>query len=127
MSENPDHDRVQDRAERRQRDRAGRVEEVVTHAEDLLGRQEYPVTSEELATEYADEPLDLPNETESLGDVFDRLQGERFETAEDASEALYSALTGAAGGSAEYNEERNLDHLDEAVQDDVTESGASDM
>jgi len=127
MSEPPDPDRVQDSAERRQHERAERVEDVVRRAGDLLGEQTYPTTSEELATEYADEPLDLPNETESLGSVFDRLVDERFETAEEAREALYGELTGPVGPEAEYNEERDLDDLDEAAQDEVADSGASDM
>ena len=123
----PDTDRVQDSAERRQHDRAERVQGVLDRADDLLGRHKYPTTSEELAAEYGDEPLDLPNETESLGSVFDRLVDERFESAEDAREALYSELTGPAGSAGEYNEERDLDSLDDSVEDDVTGSGASDM
>lgn len=127
MADNPDRDRVQDSAERRQSDRAGRVEDTVAHAADLLEEEKYPVTSEELAADYADEPIDLPNETESLGSVFDRLTDERFESVEEAREALYSELTGTAGGVAEHNPERDLDQLEEAAEDDVTGSGASDM
>lgn len=123
----PDPDRVQENAKRRQHERTEHVEKILSRADDLLGEQKYPTTSEELATEYADEPLDLPNETESLGSVFDRLVDERFETPEDAREALYRELTGPAGPNAEYNEERDLQQLDESVQDEVTDSGSSDM
>lgn len=126
-SHDPDPDRVQTGAERRQHERAERIENVVNRASELLGEWKYPTTSEELATEYADEPLDLPNETESLGSVFDRLVDERFDSVEEAREALYRELTGPAGPDVEYNEERDLDQLDQAVQDDVTDSGASDM
>ena len=127
MSEDPDPDRVQDSAKRRQHDRAERVEDMLNRAADMLDEHKYPTTSEELATEYADEPLDLPNETESLGSVFDRLVDERFESAADAREALYGEVTGSAGPDAEYNDERNLEQLDDEAQDDVTDSGASDM
>lgn len=127
MSDDPSRDRVQDSAERRQRERADSVESMLGRADDLLGEHKYPTTSEELATEYADEPIDLPNETESLGSVFDRLVDERFESAEEAREALYGEITGEAGPRAEYNDERDLERLDEAAQEDLTDSGASDM
>lgn len=123
----PDPDRVQDRAERRAHERAEHVESILEHAGDLLGEHEYPTTSEELATEYADEPLDLPNETESLGSVFDRLVDERFDSAAEAREALYGALTGPAGTDSEYNDERALERLEQTAQDDLTDSGASDL
>ena len=122
-----DRERVQESAKRRQHDRTESVEGMLSRADELLGEHKYPTTSEELATEYADEPIDLPNETESLGSVFDRLVDERFESAEEAREAMYGEITGAAGPSDEYNEGRDLERLDEAAQDDVTDSGSSDM
>jgi len=86
MSEDqdPDPSRVQDSAKRRQHERTEHVEDILNRADDFFDEDKYPVTSEELATEYADQPLDLPNETESLGSVFDRLVDERFETPEEA-------------------------------------------
>jgi hypothetical protein len=122
-----DRERVVEDARERKHDRTERVEDVLARADEMLGEHKYPATSEELATEYADEPLDLPNETESLGSVFDRLVDERFESAEEAREAMYGEITGEAGSSAEYNEGRDLDGLDEAAGDDLTDSGASDM
>ena len=107
--EDPDVDRAQDRAERRQSQRATRSEAML----ETLETHEYPVTGEELAREYATEPMDLPNETESLGDVFDRLSNEEFESAADAREAIYAELTGAAGDAHEANPERDLDSLDD--------------
>ena len=129
MAEDPDPDpeRVQERAVERQHERTEHVTNMINRVDGLLDEDKYPTTSEELAAEYANEPLDLPNETESLGSVFDRFVDERFETPEEAREALYGELTGRAGPREEFNEERSLDHLDENVQDDVSESGASDM
>jgi len=129
MSEDsePDVSSVQDSAERRQHERSEHVENVLNGVDGLLDEDKYPTTSEELAVEYANEPIDLPNETESLGSVFDRLVDERFETPEEARELLYRELTGPAGSADEYNEERDLDHLEDAVREDVTDSGASDM
>jgi hypothetical protein len=129
MSEDsePDVSSVQDSAERRQHERSEHVENVLDGVDGLLDEDKYPTTSEELAVEYANEPIDLPNETESLGSVFDRLVDERFETPEEAREHLYGELTGPAGSTDEYNEERDLEQLEEETQDDVTDSGASDM
>ena len=117
MSDNgerePDAGRVQKRARERQHERAESVENMLGPLGEMLGEHKYPVTSEELAVEYADEELDLPNETESLGDVFDRLVDERFESPDEAREAVYNELTGAADGPAEYNDERPLSELDD--------------
>lgn len=116
-------DDAQDRAEQRKHDRAESVERILDDVERDLGDQEYPVRNEELAQQYADQPLDMPNETESLGSVFDRMsQREEYDTPEEVREALYGELTGRSEGDgyAEYNEERNLEEIAESV--DETES-----
>lgn len=73
----------------------------------------YPVRREELATRYADHEMDLPNETESLGSVFDRLTDRRYESAVEAREAVLDELTGAEHDLREYNDERPLEPLAE--------------
>jgi hypothetical protein len=111
------HDSVTDRAEARKHERAENVEHVLDETEALLRDQKFPVTTEELATEYADQPLDLVNETESLGSVFDRMtEREEFGSVEEVREALYSELTGEAEAHSEgeYNEERALDDVADA-------------
>jgi hypothetical protein len=125
--DDPDVSSVQDSAKERQHERTEHVEQVLDRADGLLDEDKYPTTSEELAAEYADDPIDLPNETESLGSVFDRLVDERFETPAEARELLYRELTGPAGTENEYNEQRDLEQLDDADADDVSDSGASDM
>lgn len=112
----PDSDRVQDRAEQRQSQRADQVENILEDVRRDLGEIEYPVRSEELASEYADQPLDMPNETESLGSVFDRMTngGEEFDSPDQVREALYNELTGRAGGMEEYNEGRDLEEVAES-------------
>lgn len=107
----PDPERVQERADRRRRERATTVEDALG-AVGMLEEAKYPTTSEELAVEYADQSIDLPNETEGLGDVFDRLVDERFESPDEAREAVLNELTGAAAGPEEYNDERALGELD---------------
>jgi len=112
-SYDPDHERVQEDAVDRRRARTETVEDALGHVGGLLEEAKYPVTAEELSVEYGDEVLDLPNETESLGSVFDRLVDERFESADEAREAVYHELTGRADGPAEYNEQRPVDPLDD--------------
>jgi hypothetical protein len=111
-----DPEEVQQNARRRRHERTERIEETAALAEHMFGEHKYPVASEELAVEYADESVDLPNETEAtMGDVFDRLVDERFESAEGLREAVTNQITGAAGGPEEYNDERALQQLDEAA------------
>lgn len=121
----PDPEREQRRARERQRERTESVEDMLGEAGRMLGEHKYPATSEELAAEYGDQPLDLQNETESLGSVFDRLVDERFESAEEAREAVYGEITGEAAGPEEYNDERDLVELDEAATDDESDVNAN--
>lgn len=84
---------VTDAAKRRQSERADHVRSMIgDEAAAMLDDRTYPTTSEELAQEYAIESIDLPNETEDLGSVFDRLKDEEYTTPEEAQEALASAL-----------------------------------
>ena len=124
--EDPDKERVQEHANERRRERTDHVEDALAGTDEMLGEHKYPTTSEELATEYADQPIDLPNETETLGHVFDRLVDERYESAEEAQEAIYNELTGEAGSPSEYNDERDLRSLDDA-EDDETSNTDSDL
>ncbi|MFB6137127.1 MAG: hypothetical protein ABEJ42_02140 [Halobacteriaceae archaeon] len=107
--EPPDHSEATPAA--RQHDRAARVESILDATECLFEReQKYPSSTDELAVEYADQEIDLPNETEALGDVFDRL-GEEFDSPLEAREAVLDELTGAAGDEREYNDERDLEAI----------------
>ena len=119
-NEHLDRDRVQNRAEQRQADRADHTESIFDAVERDL---EYPVTSEELATEYATEPIDIPNETESIGSVFDRLVDEQYDSPAAVREAAYGELTGEAGSPNEANLERDLDELDDENAGSVSERG----
>lgn len=109
----PDTDRVQDAAEDRRRERAELAEHASRELEGRFNEFNYPVSSEELAVEYGDETIDLANETESLGSVFDRLVDEQYESPTEVREAVYSEITGEAAGTEEYNAERDLDAINE--------------
>lgn len=120
-------DRAQDNIDRRKSERAQRTESILEDVEAHLGELEYPVRGEELATEYSTEAIDLPNETESLGSVFDRLANEEFDSPEQAREAIYGELTGAAGDHHEANPERDLESLDEEKQGSLGESASDTL
>lgn len=109
----PDKSRVQDSSINRQRGRTEGVESALEGTDQLLSEHKYPTTSEELSAEYGDEEIDLPNETETLGSVLDRLVDERFETKEEAREAIFKEVTGEAGGDEEYGDTRDLSQLDD--------------
>lgn len=109
----PDTERVQDAAEERRRERAELAEHASRELQGRFNEFNYPVSSEELAVEYGDETIDLANETESLGSVFDRLVDEEYGSPTEVREAVYSEITGEAAGMEEYNAERDLDAIDE--------------
>ena len=121
----PDAEEEQRHARERQHERTESVEDMLGEAGQMLGEHKYPATSEELATEYGDQPLDLGNETESLGSVFDRLVDERFDTADEAREAVYDEITGEAAGPEEYNDERALGEIDADVTGDESDANAN--
>jgi|SRR5699024_6950903 len=114
----PEDEHDMERARERQRDRTEHVENILDEVETDVRDRKYPVRSEELATEYADQPIDMPNETESMGDVFRRLDDE-YDTPEEVREALHGELTGTAGGREEYNADRDLEALGEAEESDT--------
>ncbi|MFB6135348.1 MAG: hypothetical protein ABEJ04_01155 [Halobacteriaceae archaeon] len=106
-----------DAARERQRERTERVEETLREAEFRFDDPKYPVRPEELAAEYGDEVVDLPNETESLGDVFDRLVGEEYDSPAELREAVYDELTGEAPGRREANDQRDLERVREVEEE----------
>jgi hypothetical protein len=149
-----DTDDVDDAAEARQHERASTVEEILSEVREDLGEQSYPTTSEDLAATYGDSPTELPNETESLGSAFDRMD-DRFENAEEAYEALVrefergdAAGTAAAGrtsteqatwegdrvdderapadGEIEGDRQRSVERARREQQEDYEETGAGD-
>lgn len=114
----PNDERDMDRTRDRQRERTEHVENILDEVETDVRDRKYPIRSEELATEYADQPIDMPNETESMGSVFDRLD-DQYDTPEEVREALHGELTGEAGEPNEYNEQRDLTRLDEAEESET--------
>jgi hypothetical protein len=103
-----------------QRERAEIVEDILREVNPHLDEESYPVGRDELAARYGETVVELPNETEALGDVFDRLTDRQFETPREAKEAVIGEVTGAAIDPGEYNLERDLES-DEASEVGSTE------
>ncbi|USZ69617.1 DUF2795 domain-containing protein [Halorussus salilacus] len=70
----------------------------------LLDRHDYPATSAQLADSYGDYELDLPNGTETLGEVFARVDSETFADSREAEETMYSAVSRKAIGREGYSD-----------------------
>lgn len=83
----------QDDARERSHEKAETVEQLLESVDPALEEHAYPVERSELAARYAETPLELPNETESLGDVFDRLADKRYDSAAEAKVAVLNAVT----------------------------------
>ncbi|AKH98552.1 DUF5789 family protein [Halanaeroarchaeum sulfurireducens] len=72
--------------------------------DDLLAEQSYPVTAEELAERCGEHELTLPNGAETLEAVIERCGEETFESAFDAQQSVYSALSSKAIGRKGYSD-----------------------
>jgi hypothetical protein len=73
-------------------------------ATELLRDHDYPATTDQLADSYGDYELDLPNGSETLADVFGRVESETFGTSGEAEELLYSAVSAKAIGRKGYSD-----------------------
>lgn len=98
----------QDASQQNQRELAAAAERVLRAVDPDLEAHSYPVRREELAARYGDTTVTLPNETESLGDVFDRLTDREYDTPQEAKAAVVGEIAGVDGPN-EYNSERDLD------------------
>ena len=71
---------------------------------DAIDDYEYPATTEELIDEYGDHTIELPNGTETVADVLDRLEPETFESPEDVRLSLSCAVSDKAIGRVGYSD-----------------------
>ena len=69
-----------------------------------MDRHDYPATTADLVEAYGDVELELPNGTESLGEVLERLTPETYEDAGQARLALYSAISTKGVGRVGYSD-----------------------
>ena len=73
-------------------------------ATELIRQHDYPATTNQLADSYGDYELDHPNGTETLGEVLGRVESETLNTANEAEETLYSAVSSEAIGRKGYSD-----------------------
>lgn len=64
----------------------------------------FPATTEALVEAYGDQEIELPNGTEQLGDVLERVGPTTYENAEDARMAARSAVSNKAIGRKGYSD-----------------------
>ena len=70
----------------------------------LIDAHEYPATTAELIEAYGDSRIELQNGTETVADVLGRVDGETFESAEEARFAVYAAVSDKAIGRVGYSD-----------------------
>ncbi|WIV66691.1 DUF5789 family protein [Natrialbaceae archaeon AArc-T1-2] len=71
---------------------------------EVIDDHEYPATTEELIEAYGDRSLELPNGTETVGEVLARLDSETFESPEEARFAVQCAVSNKAVGRVGYSD-----------------------
>ncbi|PSP82201.1 hypothetical protein BRC88_00095 [Halobacteriales archaeon QS_4_69_225] len=69
------------------------VEEILDAVDPALEEHAYPVNSEDLSAQYGETVLELPNETESLGSVLDRLEDTEYDSPTAVEEAVLDAVS----------------------------------
>jgi hypothetical protein len=86
---------------------------------ELIAEHSYPATSEELIAAYGDSEIELPNGTETLGAVLDRLGSETYQRPQDVIDALYTGVGHEAVGRRFYSD-RDVYALGESGPDQVS-------
>ncbi len=74
------------------------------NAEESFTAHSYPSTTEEFVAEHGDVEMELPNGVVTLGEVFETLPNEEFQTEEDVRYAAYGALGEEAIGRKGYSD-----------------------
>lgn len=71
---------------------------------EAIEAQEYPATGTELIEAHGEELIELPDGTETFGEVLGRLEDTTYHDAEDVQEALFSAVGADAVGRRYYSD-----------------------
>ena len=77
---------------------------LVSNVDESFETHTFPTTTAEFVEEHGELELELPNGASTLGEVFECLPNEEFETEEDARLAVYSALGEEAIGRKGYSD-----------------------
>ncbi|PSQ16538.1 hypothetical protein BRC99_00960 [Halobacteriales archaeon QS_7_69_60] len=98
----------QNASRRNQHELAAAAERVLRAVDLDLETHSCPVRREGLAARYGDATAALPDETESPGDIFDRLTDREYDTPQEARAAVVDEIAGVDGPEG-YDPERGLD------------------
>lgn len=77
---------------------------LLSDLDETVGTHSYPATTEEVIEEYGDLELELPNGTETLEAVLNRLDSETFEQHEDLRLATLNGMSNNAIGRKGYSD-----------------------
>jgi len=77
---------------------------LLSDLDETVGTHSYPATTEEVIEEYGDLELELPNGTETLEAVLNRLDSETFEQHEDLRMAAMNGMSSNAIGRKGYSD-----------------------
>lgn len=85
----------QESSRERKHEHVEAVDEILENVDPALEEHAYPTNPEELSARYGETTVELANETESLGDVFDRLADDEYDSAMEVKEAVLDSVSGA--------------------------------
>ncbi|MFB6201095.1 MAG: DUF2795 domain-containing protein [Halorhabdus sp.] len=77
---------------------------TIQDATDRLATHRYPTTTDELLDSHGEMEIEFGDGTETLAEVFGRLDSETYDSHEEATAALYSAVSGMAIGRKHYSD-----------------------
>ncbi|WP_135667390.1 DUF5789 family protein [Halorhabdus rudnickae] len=77
---------------------------TIQDATDRLRMHHYPTTTADLLAACGDVEIEYSDGSETLAEVFGRLDAETYETHEEATAALYSAVSAGAIGRKFYSD-----------------------
>lgn len=77
---------------------------TIKDASERLGTHRYPTTTEDLLADHGDVVIEHTNGSETIAEVFGRLDVETYETHEAVTAALYSAVSSEAIGRKFYSD-----------------------
>lgn len=86
----------QESSRERKREHEEAVESILDSVDPALEEHAYPVNREDLSAQYGETVLELPNETESLGSVFDRLEDDEYDSPMEVKEAVLRSVSEAS-------------------------------
>lgn len=93
---------------------------------DELDDHSYPATTSELVDEYGDYEIELPDGTQSFGDVLGTLEGddEEYDSADEVRQMIYNMVGSGAVGREGYSDRggRASDGEDGTTGEDESES-----